>query len=178
MSVGTRSWRLLPLLVVLMPLMGSAYVSCSYNSPHSHAPVLSFSTELDLQDANGQSRRVFAVGELIHMILTVRNRLSETAQVDFSTTRTYDFIVVQASTDTIIWQWSNPHPEPHQSTTIIFRPGETKTFEATWDQLDNDGREVPAGGYEARGVLVFEGFDANPMQTSQFASPPVKFVIE
>src|SRR5690349_11940570 len=98
------SWRLL-LLAALMPLMGSAYVSCSFNSPHTHVtPTLSFSTELDLQDTEGTSRRRYAVGEDIHMILTVRNRSSLSAQVEFPTLRTYDFIVVLEGTNAVIWQ--------------------------------------------------------------------------
>ncbi|MFL6550569.1 MAG: BsuPI-related putative proteinase inhibitor [Povalibacter sp.] len=177
---------MLPLLVAFTLMMGSGWVSCSYNSPNTAANLpntpghaaLSFATELDLKDDTGQSRRVFAAGELIHMILTVRNRLPETVQVDMATSRTYDFIVVRENTDTIIWQWSNLHPEVRTPTTIAFGPGETQTFEVVWNQLNNAGLPVALGGFEARGAIVYQGFDINPMQPNQLASPPVKFVIQ
>jgi len=176
-------WRLVPLLAAFTLMMGSGWVSCSYNSPNNSPNIpphtaLSFSTELDLKNDAGQSRRTFAAGTPVHMILTVRNRLPETVQVDLATSRTYDFIVVRENTDTIIWQWSNAYPEQRTPTTITFGPGETQTFEVIWNQVDNAGQPVPRGGYEARGALVYQGFDTNPMQSNQLASPPVKFVIE
>lgn len=179
MNDRSNVWRLLPLLAALVLMMGSAYVSCSYNAPVVQPrPVLSFATELQLEDESGRPSRAFSVGERIHMILTVRNRLSQTAQVDFASSTTYDFIVVKADTDTILWQWSATQPQPRSATTITFGPDETKTFEATWNQFDNSGQPVPPDNYEARGLLVFDGFEANPMQSNQFASAPVKFVIE
>jgi hypothetical protein len=176
-------WRLMPLLAAFTLMMGSTWVSCSYNTPPTSAntparTTLSFATELDLLDDAGQSKRVFAAGAPIHMILTVRNRLPEIVQVDLATSRTYDFIVVRENTDTIIWQWSNAYPEQHTPTTVTFGAGETQTFEAIWSQLDNSGEPVRRGGYEARGALVYQGFDANPMQSNQLASPPVKFIID
>ena len=183
MNGGKKFWRLLPLLAAFTLIMGSGWVSCSYNTPNNSPNIpphtaLSFSTELDLTDDAGKSRRTFAAGMPIHMILTVRNRLPQTVQVDLATSRTYDFIVVRENTDTIIWQWSKAYPEVRTPTTITFGPGETQTFEAIWNQVDNAGLPVPPGGYEARGALVFQGFDANPMQSNQLASPPVRFVIE
>ena len=107
------------------------------------------------------------------MILTVRNRRDTTETIDFTDSRTSDFVVVRANTDTVVWQLSKesaaPSPTP---TTLEFAPNETQTFTTTWDQTESDsGDQVRTGTYEARGVLVFDGFDDHPLRASQLGSP-------
>ena len=59
-----------------------------------------------------------------------------------------------------------------------FGPNEVKTFTTTWDQTDSDGGDqVSTGSYEARGVLVFDGFDTSPLRASQRGSQLERFTI-
>ena len=113
------------------------------------------------------------------MILTVRNRRDTTETIDFTDSRQSDFLVVRANSYDIVWQLSEesaaPSPRP---TTLEFAPGETKTFTITWDQTDSDsGDQVRTGTYEARGVMVFDGFDTSPLRSSQLGSPLERFTI-
>ena len=78
-----------------------------------------------------------------------------------------------------MWQLSKesaaPAPGP---STLEFAPGETRTFTTTWDQTDSDGGDqVRTGTYEARGVVIFDGFDGNPLRASQLGSPLERFTI-
>ena len=55
--------------------------------------------------------------------------------------------------------------------TLSFAPGETQTFSVTWNQILANGNELRAGNYEARGVLVYSGFDSNPLSIESRLGP-------
>jgi hypothetical protein len=132
-----------------------------------------FVATLQVQDTQGNVTDSFQRQELIQMILTVRNRRDTTETIDLS-----DFVVVRANTDSVVWQLSKKSAAPSQTpTTLSFAPGESKTFTTTWDQIDDSGDQVRTGTYEARGVLVFDGFDSRPLRASQQGSPLESFTI-
>ena len=138
-----------------------------------------FVATLQLQDIQGNVTDTFSRGESVQMILTVRNRRDTTESVDFTDSRTSDFVVVRGNSDTVVWQLSKesaaPSPIPG---TLQFAPGESMTFTTTWNQTDSDSDEqVRNGTYEARGVLVFDGFDSSPLRASQLGSPLERFTI-
>jgi hypothetical protein len=180
----TGGWRrLATLLGILAVLAGtSSSRSCSLGGSDNDGDGgddPTFVATLQLQDTSGEVTDSFERSELIQMILTVRNRRDTSESMDFDDTRTSDFVVVRANTDDIVWQLSKesaaPSPTP---TTLDFAPNETKTFTTTWDQLDSDGGDqVRTGTYEARGVLVFDGFDTNPLRASQRGSQLERFTI-
>jgi hypothetical protein len=138
-----------------------------------------FVATLQLQDTQGNVTASFQRQELIQMILTVRNRRDTTETIDFTDSRTSDFVVVRANSTSVVWQLSKETAAPSPTaTTLSFAPGETKTFTTTWDQIDSDsGNQVRTGNYEARGVLVFTGFDTSPLRASQQGSPLESFTI-
>lgn len=94
-------------------------------------------------------------------MLTVRNRRDTPVTVQFSSARTSDFLIVRENSSSVVWKWSTGRDFAPVETEIDFRAGETRTFSVSWDQIDANGAQVPAGTYEARGVLVYEDFDAN-----------------
>jgi hypothetical protein len=139
---------------------------------------LSFVTELRLQRPGGDITDSFERGESIEMVLTVRNRLNRSVDVDFTDSRTSDFVVVRENSEDVVWQASDAAtvtttPAP----TLTFQAGETKTFNITWSQLSSSGSQVRADSYEARGVLVFSGFDSDPLRSNQMGSSPQRFTI-
>ncbi|HEY4369869.1 MAG TPA: BsuPI-related putative proteinase inhibitor [Steroidobacteraceae bacterium] len=137
-----------------------------------------FVTELTLVNSAGENTDTFDFGETIEMQLTVRNRLTTTAEAQFSTTRTSDFVVVNDNSSTVLWKWSTNQPTAGTTpTTLTFEPGETKTFTVDWNQLGDSGIATNPGTYEARGVLVYDGFDTNPLQTNNMGSSPKQFTI-
>ena len=180
-----HGWRRLATLVgILVICMGTTTSnrSCSLggsNNGGDGGDDPTFVATLQLQDTTGNVTDSFQRQELIQMILTVRNRRDSAESIDFSDSRTSDFVVVRANTDSVVWQLSKETAAPSPTTTTLdFAAGETKTFTTTWDQTDSDnGDRVSTGTYEARGVLVFEGFDSRPLRASQLGSPLERFTI-
>jgi hypothetical protein len=175
--------RLLTLFGIMVICAGtSSSRSCSLSSSDNDGDggdEPTFVATLQLQSTTGEVTDTFERGALIQMILTVRNRRDTTETMDFTDSRTSDFVVVRANTDSVVWQLSKetaaPSPTPN---TLTFGPNEIMTFTTTWDQTDSDsGDQVSTGSYEARGVLVFDGFDEHPLRASQRGSPPEEFTI-
>jgi archaellum component FlaG (FlaF/FlaG flagellin family) len=139
----------------------------------------SFVTQLALINANQQETDTFDFGERITMQLTVRNTSSDnTAEVQFPTTRTSDFVVVDPNSNAVLWKWSTSQPAfAATPTALTFQPGETKTFTVTWNQVGDNGAAVNPGTYEARGVLVYDDFDLSPLESNNLGSSPTQFTI-
>ena len=181
-----HGWRRLATLIGILAICAGTTTSnrtCSLPGSGSNSgdggDDPTFVTTLQLQDTQGNVTDSFQRQELVQMILTVRNRRDTTETIDFTDSRTSDFVVVRANTDNVVWQLSKetaaPSPTP---TTLSFAPGETKTFTTTWDQTESDsGDQARTGNYEARGVLVFDGFDTRPLRASQQGSPLESFTI-
>src|SRR6185369_16182051 len=181
-----HGWRRLATLIGILAICAGPTTSnrsCSLPGSGSNSgdggDDPTFVTTLQLQDTQGNVTDSFQRQELVQMILTVRNRRDTTETIDFTDSRTSDFVVVRANTDNVVWQLSKetaaPSPTP---TTLSFAPGETKTFTTTWDQTESDsGDQARTGNYEARGVLVFDGFDTRPLRASQQGSPLESFTI-
>lgn len=179
-----HGWRRLTTLVgILVICAGTASSrSCGFGSSDDSGDGgddPTFVATLQLQDAEGNVTDNFQRGELIQMILTVRNRRDTTETVEFTDSRQSDFLVVRENSSGIVWQLSEesaaPSPGP---TTLDFAPGETRTFTTTWNQTDSDSDDqVRTGTYEARGVVVFDGFDDSPLRASQLGSPLERFTI-
>lgn len=185
MNCAPGIWRhFLPRLASILGLaavcLGATSSSCSIGgSDDRNGEEPSFVTQLTLRNLDGEITDSFERGEPITMVLTVRNRLRTSASVDFTTTRTSDFVVVRENTDNVVWQWSAGQlPFPTRPTTLDFAAGETKTFTVTWTQVDNNDAQVRAGTYEARGVLVYTGFDSNPLRSNQMGSTLERFTID
>jgi hypothetical protein len=180
--------RLLTIIGILAICLGASSSSCSWSGSNDddddddddgNNGQPSFVTTLELRNVAGDIVNTFDRGERIEMTLSVRNRLDSQVEVDFETTRTSDFVVVDENTDDVVWKWSEGQgPFDDIETMITFEPGETQTFTASWDQRGASGNQVRADTYEARGVLVYDGFDSNPLQSNQLGSNLVRFTIE
>ena len=179
---GWRRYATLVGILVICAGTASSNRSCNLGGSDSSGDGgddPTFVATLQLQDVQGDVTDTFSRGESIQMILTVRNRRDTTESIDFTDSRTRDFVVVRANTDNVVWQLSKetaaPSPTP---TTLTFGPNESQTFTTTWDQTESDsGDQVRTGTYEARGVLVFDGFDSRPLRASQLGSPLERFTI-
>jgi Intracellular proteinase inhibitor len=170
--------RLATVLGIATICLGATSKSCRIIQDNIDNRDGQFVTALTVQDAGGQITNVFEQGEQIQLVMTVRNELDTTAVVQFSSTRTSDFVVVRADTDDVVWQWSEDQPPFLQTPTELeFAPGETKTFTQIWNQVGRTGLQVRTGTYEARGVLVFSGFDTDPLQENQLGSELERFTI-
>ena len=184
-EIRTPGWRRCATLVAILVICAGTTTSnrsCSLggsNNGGDGGDDPTFVATLQLQNSTGDVTDSFDRGGTIQMVLTVRNRRDTTETIDFTDSRTRDFVVVRANTDNVVWQLSKetaaPSPTP---TTLTFGPNETQTFTTTWDQTESDsGDQVRTGTYEARGVLVFDGFDSRPLRASQLGSPLERFTI-
>jgi Intracellular proteinase inhibitor len=171
--------RLLTLLGIAAVCMGSTSRSCSLGSSGGDGgDNPSFVSQLDLQDSGGGSTNTFDRGDTIQFVLTVRNRLDTTASAEFTTARTSDFVIVREHTSDVVWKWSDDQPPFAETpTSIDFAAGETRTFSVTWNQILTSGAQLRSGTYEARGVLVYSGFDGNPLRANQMGSTLERFTI-
>jgi len=184
-EIHKPGWRRFATLVAILVICAGTTTSnrsCSLggsNNGGDGGDDPTFVATLQLQNSTGDVTDSFDRGATIQMVLTVRNRRDTTETIDFTDSRTRDFVVVRANTDNFVWQLSKetaaPSPTP---TTLTFGPNETQTFTTTWDQTESDsGDQVRTGTYEARGVLVFDGFDSRPLRASQLGSPLESFTI-
>jgi hypothetical protein len=46
-----------------------------------------------------------------------------------------------------------------------------------WSGELGDGTNLPPGEYQARGLMVFDGYEANPLAPSEFAAPLQPFSV-
>jgi hypothetical protein len=178
-----HGWRrLATLLGILVVCAGTTSSrSCSLGSSDNDGDGgnnPNFVATLQLQDASGNVTDTFQRDEEIQMILTVRNRTDETQTIQFPGSRQSDFVVVRENTDDVVWQQSDDDGAPSTTpSTLEFAPNQVRTFTALWDQIDNNGDSARVGAYEARGVIIFDGFEGNPLRASQLGSPLERFTI-
>lgn len=171
--------RLITVLGMLAVCLGASSKSCRIIQDNiRNRDDLDFATALTIQDAGGQITDTFERNDQIQLVMTVRNELDTTATVEFPTARTSDFVIVRDGTAEVVWQWSENQPPFAQTPSeLTFAPGETKTFTAIWNQRSNADVLVRTGTYQARGVLVFSGFDTDPLQENQQGSTLQRFRI-
>jgi hypothetical protein len=180
-----HGWRRpLTLLGILVICVGSTTSSrsCNFrgsnNSSGDGGNDPTFVATLQLRNVTGEVTDTFQRDELIQMILTVRNRTDQTQTLDFDTTRQSDFVVVRENTDNVVWQLSDDSSPPANTpSTLEFAPNQVRTITTTWDQIDSNGDPARVGNYEARGVLIFDGFDDHPLRASQVGSQLEPFTI-
>jgi hypothetical protein len=184
MLIGPKAHKGRRLLIVLGAMaftLGATSQSCTLREllKKDSNSDLSFSTSLRILDSGGAELDTFNQGDPIEFELKVRNRDNQSATVTFPTSQQTDFVVVKAGTDTVVWQWSKHQVAPTQtSSTLDFAADQTRTFRVDWDQTDDNGNLLDRGNYEARGVMVFDGFDNDPLKVNQFGSDPEPFTVQ
>lgn len=108
-----------------------------------------------LQVEVSTNRRVYQLGDPITITLTVTNRGGMPAPLTFTTSQRYDLTASRSGRE--VWRWSYGRAFAQVIQNINVRPGETISFEETWDQTDKDGDQVPPGSYTIIGWLTAEG---------------------
>lgn len=171
--------RVLMLATILVLAGGATGQSCSLNNlgGGGGGDQPTFVATLAVRDAAGADTDIFDVAEPITFVLTIRNRKNSQQTATFTTARTSDFVVVENGTDNVLWQQSGGQAGTGAATQIVFAARESKTFTATWNQTNNAGNQLNEGTYEARGALVYDGFDSNPLALNETGSTPVEFTI-
>jgi hypothetical protein len=108
---------------------------------------------LEIQDASGIGAQRFAAGESVGLVLAVRNTGDLPRRLEFPTARTHDFAVADAG-GSEVWRWSRGRRFAQALTQIELGPGESRRFEAAWDQRDAAGAAAPPGSYHVVASLA------------------------
>lgn len=100
-------------------------------------------------------------GETVDMTLLVTNIQDVPFILKFNSGQIFDFLVAQMSPpnslspakEKLIWNWAHDKAFTQQIREISVLPGETKSYEISWDGKDNGGNAVD-GEYIVRATLV------------------------
>ena len=95
-------------------------------------------------------------GEPIRLVVTVA--VQDPMTLYYRTSQRYDLAVIN-SDDQEVWRWSQDRTFAQVTEEVEMGENETLSSAETWDQLDNDGQQVPPGNY--RIVAESSHCDAN-----------------
>jgi len=130
-----------------------------------------FNGTLVLRDVNNVETGEFVFGEPIRFTFTIENLTNREMSVQFRDSQTYDFLVADNGSQRIRWQWSDGQSFSPVATEVVFAPDASKTFTVLWNGVLADGTQLPRGNYQARGLMVYAGYENNPLAPSEFGSP-------
>ncbi|MDO8586893.1 MAG: BsuPI-related putative proteinase inhibitor [Armatimonadota bacterium] len=97
----------------------------------------------------------YPIGKPVRMELVVMNNTDRVMLFTFSSGQQFDFWVTRDGTE--VWRWSRGKFFTQALTHLNLAPGQSKTFSTTWNQQDNDGRQVPIGSYVVSAQLTTSG---------------------
>jgi hypothetical protein len=95
-------------------------------------------------------------GEPIQLIVTVAVR--DPMTLYYRTSQRYDLAAINSDGEEV-WRWSRDRTFAQVTEEVSLEENGTLSFVETWDQLDNDGQQVPPGNY--RIVAESSHCDAN-----------------
>jgi len=106
----------------------------------------------DLKVNLSVGKDAYAPGEPVAIRLRVTNVASAPIAITTYSGQQYDLIVRQRGA--LIWQWSHDKAFAQVVRETSMPPGETLTFNWTWDQRDLQGRPVEPGAYDISAVFM------------------------
>ena len=170
--------------VVGIAICTFGYSRCTFVSgdppPDVNPPLpgdFDFRTTLTLRDANGTESVRFVMGEPIRFDLEVLNRTNQSVTLQFPDAQIYDFYVLDTGTSRIRWRWSADKDYPQVITQLTFLPNSSKEYSVVWNGVLGDGTQLPAGSYVARGIIVSDTYNGDPMSTNELGSQLVNFTV-
>lgn len=92
----------------------------------------------------------YTVGEPVRMSLVKVNVSPYPITFTYPTSQRYDFIVSGFAGE--VWRWSADRFFIPVVETITLNPGESKSYVATWLQVNQNGQRVPPGFYRVTGL--------------------------
>lgn len=138
---------------------------------------IGFNTTLILRDANGNLSTSFLMGQAIRFDLDIENQSSIPATLQFADAQIYDFYVLDAGTRRVRWRWSDGMNFAQVATQLTFLGNSSKAYSITWNGVLANGTQLPAGNYQARGVIVADDFTGDPLLASNLGSNVVNFTV-
>lgn len=115
---------------------------------------------LSVRDNFGQEVSSFSSGETVTLVLRVENDSDRAATLDFDDGQIFDFEISNSS-NTQVWLWSDGMAFTTAAQSTQFAAGEVRNFSVDWEQVDNDGNDVPLGSYSAQAELTANNLDSD-----------------
>jgi hypothetical protein len=108
-------------------------------------------------------RPAWSSGEPVQFEMLLQNVSQQAQRLDLPSGQDFD-ITVTDEAGRAVWQWSHDRFFTQVFRMVILQPRGQRTFNATWDQRDNDGQPVPPGRYQATAVFTaVERIPSNPV---------------
>lgn len=111
-------------------------------------------------------RPAYGLGEPLTLQFAIRNNSSGNTVLNFPTAKQFDIWVTQGDGD--VFRASHDQTYAQSRTSLTLRPGETKTFTATWNQQDITAhKQVGPGVYTINAQLMASGKNSPPVTTGR-----------
>jgi hypothetical protein len=136
-----------------------------------------FTTTLILRDTTGAPSTSFVMGESIRFDLQIQNTSGHVMTLTLPTAQVYDFYVFDFGSRNVRWRWSENMGFAQVVTPLSFNVYETRSYSATWNGVQSSGAQLPAGTYQARGVITATDFQADPLRANPLGSNIVNFTV-
>ncbi len=116
--------------------------------------VTGFGLQFDLR----LNRSQIKPDENVEMTLLIANVSDQPIRLRFESGQVFDFLAVKEPVvgdgpESVVWNWAHDKAFTLQIWTLDIQPGETKSYQVTWDGRDNNG-DVVNGRFAIRAVLV------------------------
>ena len=115
-------------------------------------PQMADRTAGDLRLQLSVSRSTYRVGEAVATHMRVSNVASTPVGITSYSGQQFDVLVRQRGA--LIWQWSHDKAFVQVVRESTMPPGESLSFDWTWDQRDLQGRQVEPGTYDLSAVFL------------------------
>ena len=115
---------------------------------------------LSVRDNFGQEVSSFSSGETVTLVLRVENDSDRAASIDFDDGQIFDFEISNSS-GAQVWLWSDGMAFTTAAQSTQFAAGEVRNFSVDWEQVDNDGNDVPLGSYSVQAELTANNLDSD-----------------
>jgi hypothetical protein len=136
-----------------------------------------FSSTLTLRNVSGVETQSFVFGEPIRFDFEIINRTNTQQRVQFPDAQTHEFLVADQAATQVLWMWSDGQAFAQVATELVFEPYASKSFTLIWPGTLADGTNLKVGNYQARGALVYPGFENDPLAANDMASPLEAFTV-
>ncbi len=111
-------------------------------------------------------KQSYPLGECVGFSYAVQNRSGQVIKLTFNTAKQFDLWIERGGRE--VYRLSKGKAYPTMLTTLTLGCGETRTFEACWNQRDNDGNQVGPGVYTVYAQLA----------SSRDAPPPATYSLQ
>lgn len=164
--------REIVLFSIALVVIGVAFFAVlNYFVSLQHPPTSSAELTVGpLQYSLVMPRTRYSEGSPIPLKMSIRNVTPRNVTLSFDQDLEFDFIVqkdvnlIFARVPLDIWRYSVKHGSEHKPHERVLKPGQARTFEATWEQTSSKGEPVGPGRYLITGVVNMAGGEHQSLQ--------------